>query len=72
MIRNKHINKIQEINPLDDRLMTITMKGKLPHTFINPYMYTAENCDKNEKRYELMTAEFDKHKNKGPTYTGGT
>ena len=50
MIRNKHINKIEEINPLDDRLMSITMKGKLPHTFINPYMYTAENCEKNEKK----------------------
>ena len=60
-----------EINPIDERLMTITLRGIIPTTFINTYMETAEHHEKNRNRYELLKKTFNKYKNKGPTFTGG-
>ena len=50
MIKNKHLNKIMDIDPIDDRTMKIVMKGTVPHTFINTYMYTAKD---HEKPYKI-------------------
>ena len=51
MIANKHLNKIQNIEPIDDRLMTITLREAGHTTFINTYMYSAADHEQNEERY---------------------
>jgi len=47
LIKNKLLNTLIEIIPIDDRLMTVTLRGKnMSYSFINTYMYTAENQEK--------------------------
>ena len=51
--------------------MSITLKGTVDYTFINTYMHTAKNFDKNVARYEDLTKTYKMYKNKGPTFIGG-
>ena len=54
MIANKLLDSILEINPIDDRLMSVTLRGAVHTTSINTYLYTAENCEKNVDRYDKL------------------
>ena len=38
MINNKIINAVLEINPYDDRFMSITLRGSVNSTFISAYI----------------------------------
>ena len=49
MIMNKHLGKIVDVDPIDDRLMAITLRGTVTYTFINTYMYTAKDPEKGTK-----------------------
>ena len=40
IINNKILEQVKQINPISDRLMSITFKGTVETTFINAYMYT--------------------------------
>ena len=71
MVRNKLLDSILEINPIDDRLMSITLRGAVQTTFINTYMYTAENTENNSYRYITLKAHYIKYKKYGPTFVGG-
>ena len=47
LIKNKLLNTLIEIIPIDDRLMTVTLRGKnMSYSFINTYMYTAKDHEK--------------------------
>ena len=46
MIMNKHLGKIVDVDPIDDRLMAITLRGTVTDTFVNTYMYTAKDPEK--------------------------
>ena len=71
MIANKHLNKVVDIEPTSDRLMAITLRGTVTYTFINTYMYTASNPEKNPKQYKQLTTMYHKYKKGGPVYIGG-
>ena len=71
MVRNDLLNHIHAINPIDDRLMSITLKGTVQYTFINTYMHTAQNHISNDQRYSKLNTLYKSLKNKGPTYIGG-
>ena len=72
MIKNKHLNKIADIEPIDDRMMKIHLRGQaVTTTIINVYMYTAENTDRNGPMYERLEKHVRKDSLNGPTYTGG-
>ena len=43
IIKNDLLNYIQDIQPINDRLMYITLEHIMPVTFINVYMPTAEH-----------------------------
>ena len=72
MIKNKYLNKILNIIPLDERHIELTLRGTAPYTFINTYHHTSANCKKNEERYKILTKRLNDAGQKGPTYTGGT
>ena len=46
MTMNKHLGKIIDVDPIDDRLMAITLRGTVTYTFINTYMYTSKDPEK--------------------------
>ena len=71
MVKNSLLNNVLEINPIDDRLMSITLDGPVLTTFINTHMETAENHEKNEYRYSKLTELRKKYGKMGPTFTGG-
>ena len=50
MIHNKHLGKIQNIDPVDDRLICLELKGTVTTTFQSTYKYTAKDHEKNETR----------------------
>ena len=56
MIKNELLQMTEDIDPIDDRLMTLTLRGTVPHTFTNTYMYTAENHELNVERYTQLNA----------------
>ena len=71
MIKNTHLRNIHNINPIDDRLMSITMRGSLEYSFINTHLHTAEHTERNQPRYNALSQEFSNLNRKGPTYIGG-
>ena len=48
MIKNSMLESVLEINPIDERLMSITLRGPVHTTFINTYMYTAKDTEKKD------------------------
>ncbi len=72
IINNKYIQHIDDIEPINDRLMRLTLKGSLPVTIINTYIPTADRPQQEKDIiYEDIKQIIRKHKNKGPTYLVG-
>ena len=42
VIKNDYLKYVQDIEPIDDRLMILTLKGIMPITIINTYIPQAE------------------------------
>ena len=72
MIKNSLLDAVMEINPRDDRLMSITLRGSVHTTLINCYMETAENSDRNHDRYKLLGEQLENTKNWGQHSVGET
>ena len=49
MIKNSLLGSILELNPVDERLMSVTLRGTVQTTFINAYMETAKTIGKTRK-----------------------
>ena len=71
MIKNELLKMTEDIDTIDDRLMTLTLRGTVPHTFTNTYMYTAENHELNVERYTKLEKTHGEVSRKGPNFTGG-
>jgi exonuclease III len=71
MIKNKHLNKIIDIEPISDRLMSISLRGTVTYTFVNTYMHTSAHPDKNPALYKLVSSTVNKYKAGGPVFIGG-
>ena len=72
VMRNDYTKHIEDIEPVDDRLITLTLKSTLKVKNINTYMPQADRPnEEKDKVYQQTRKELRKHKNKGPTYIGG-
>jgi len=67
-IRKEWIQHIEDIEPINDNIIYITLKGHMPVTIIGVHMPQAgrETADK-ERAYKIVDQIIRKHKNKGPT-----
>ena len=72
VICNDLLNYIQEIEPIDDRIMYMTLGHTMPVTFVNVYAPTAEHDTETKESFytKLRRVQIKKQK-KGPTYTCG-
>jgi len=72
VIRNDLAKHIEDIEPINDRLMYITIASTLPINIIVAYMPTSiENAYTKDKAYEKLQDAYEKLKNQGPTYIVG-
>ena len=72
VIRKDIAKHIEDIEPINDRLMYITIDGTIQINIIVAYMPTAiDPTEIKDKAYENLQNLYDKLKNKGPTYIVG-
>ena len=78
VISNKFMQYIEDIVPINDRLMYVTIRGVIECNIICTYMPPAERqnlperlIEDKEKAYEEIQKVIDKKKNKGPMYICG-
>ena len=71
IIRNDFKNYVTDIDTINERLMTLTLKGKIDVTLIAAYAPTAiAPAEEKDNFYELLTKETNKYKKKGIMYIG--
>ena len=67
VVRNDLVKYIEDIEPINERLMYITFASSLPITLIITYMPTSiDNTENKEKAYENLQNTYEKHKGKDP------
>ena len=72
IIHNNFLQYIEDIEPISDRLMYITLKGTFPITIISAYMPQSDRpYEEKVANYEKLQKIVDKKKNKGPLYIMG-
>ena len=72
IVKNQLTRHIIDIEPINERLMYITLDSTLPINIINTYIPTSvASADDKEKTYTNLQNIYDKLKNKGPTYILG-
>ena len=74
VINNELANYIREIEPINDRIMSITLGYTVPITIICNYSRTAtegHTFEQKTEHYGKLEEITKKHLNKGPTYTCG-
>ena len=72
VIRNDLAKHITDIEPINERLMYITLASTLPINIIVTYMPTSiHSTDEKDKAYDNLRNTFEKLNNKGPTYIVG-
>ena len=73
LVRRKDLAKhIEGIEPINERLMYITLDGTIQTNIIVTYMPTSiDPTEIKDKAYEHLRDTYDKLKNKGPTYIVG-
>ena len=72
VINNKHIKCIEDIEPIDARLMYITLKGTIPITIIVTYMPPVDRPEEeNIKAYNNLQNIIEQSTSKGPMYILG-
>ena len=70
VINNKFMQYIADIEPIDDRLIYITLRGSLSTTIINTYMPPADRPQaEKQKTYENLHKITRERKNKGPIFS---
>ena len=69
VINNNLSKRIEDIEPINDRLMYITLAGVLPLNLIVTYMPTSiHSPDEKEQCYTKLHDTYDTLESKGPTY----
>ena len=74
VINNELLNYIREIEPINDRIMSITLGYTVPITIICNYSRTAtegHTFEQKTEHYDKLEETTKTHLNKGPTYTCG-
>ena len=74
VIDNELLNYITDIEPVNDRIMSITLGYVMPITFISVYSPTATKnytLEDKQTHYNNVRKTFSKHKANGPTYIMG-
>ena len=72
IVKNEVVNLIEAIDPLNDRMISLTLAGKKPITIISTYAFTS-NATEDEKRrfYRHLKNLQTKAQKLGPTFTMG-
>ncbi len=72
VIGNKFLQFIEDIEPIDDRLMYITLKCAIEITIVITYMPAADRpTEEKQRAYGNLQKVIDKRKGKGPLYIMG-
>ena len=78
VINNNFLKYIEDIEPVNDRLMYATLRGTIESNIICTYMPPAERqnhleklVEDKDKAYDEIQKVIDKKKNKGPMYICG-
>ena len=72
VIDNRLVKHIEDIEPISDRLIRITLKEILPITIIGTYLPQAGRPEEETNGVqELLEKEIRKYKGRGPTYICG-
>ena len=72
IVKNELQNYIEDIQPINERLMRITLSLAIPVTLIAVYAHTAmEEYETKKKLYDEIKEEFNKHKSKHITHITG-
>eukprot|EP00975_Prorocentrum_lima_P052654 11036505-Prorocentrum_lima.AAC.1 len=72
VISNDLTSNIQDVEPLNDRILRITLKGVVPYTFISAYAPTAQRSDQEKDFfYDKLTELMQQWNSKGPTFLAG-
>ena len=50
VIKSKLIKSVIDVIPIEERMMTITLRGTVMLSIINVYMFTAERSEKIEQK----------------------
>ena len=72
VIQNKFIQYVDDIEPIDYRLIPLTLRGTIETTIAITYMPPADRPqEEKQKAYDNLQYTIDKGKNKGPMYILG-
>ena len=72
IVENSYLQYIEDIEPISDRLMYITLRGTMPTTIIAAYMSAADRpYEEKSEAYAQLQSIVDKKKSKGPKYITG-
>ena len=72
MIKNELNSFVEDVDPVNDRLITMTLKSVRPISILSTYSFTS-NATEEEKNeyYEVLKEKQSKCQTQGPTYTMG-
>ena len=68
MIKNKHRNKIIDIEPIGDRLMVISLRRTVIYPFINTSLHTSTHPERNPALYKKLKDTVNRYKRGGPVF----
>jgi len=72
VIDNEYLQFIDDLEPINDRIMYITLKGTIKTTIVSAYAPTADRTTEEKEQYYLDIQQvIDKKKSKGPLYILG-
>ena len=65
-------NIVHDVQPINERIITITLNSTIPITFIGTYAPTAAaTIEEKIQYYDTLKATYNKHKNKHTTHIAG-
>lgn len=72
VVHNSYLQDIEDIEPINCRVMYITLRGAMPTTIISAYLPTADRpSEEKTTTYDLLQKTQDRKKNHGPIYLNG-
>ncbi len=72
VIENKHIQHVEDVEPMNDRMIRLAIKGSMPTTMLGVYMPQAGRSEADrDKAYDTLNGIVRKYKGRGPIYIVG-
>ena len=72
VVANELLKYVLDIEPVTDRLCTLTLNYVMPVTLVNTYILQAMRPTvEKEETYKALAKQINTHKNQGPTYVLG-